>query len=475
MNFFNKFNKLGKIKINYKKIFIVIGIILICVVLVVLNKNKSRAIFKFDGTGTTINSVVSGEDKLDKSGANVPVLASNMIPVYYDSTSNVWRKADGENKNVSYQWYDYNSKTWANAVTVTSTNRDTYLKASVGTEVSMSDINTMWVWIPRFNATGDTTNYNGGTIDAPGAFNITFVDTDTTAHDAFTFGSDQISGFWMGKFETTGSVSSTCTSETCDVSTVTILPNSASLISNSVSSYFYMSRSMEISSNPYGFDKTVDTTLDTHMLKNNEWGAVAYLTQSIYGRCTSSTSCVEVTENSVGESERNEDTSSKLYKNYNISLLATSNCSTSSISTGACDYVTNVNQSTTGNIYGVYDMSGGAYEYVMGIYKPSTLSEIKDYSGFSSTTSNSQYDKLPDAKYYNVYTTESAYTNAGLQHALTETSGWYGDYSGFVSSSDPWFRRGAGYSGGDGPGVFAHIFGSGNGDVNFGSRFALVK
>ena len=61
MNFFNKFNKLTKRKIDYKKLFIVIGIILICGVLVVLNKNKSRALYKFTGTGTIENNLVTVE------------------------------------------------------------------------------------------------------------------------------------------------------------------------------------------------------------------------------------------------------------------------------------------------------------------------------------------------------------------------------------------------------------------------------
>ena len=34
---------------------------------------------------------------LDKSGANEPTLASNMIPVYYDNSNDVWKKADSNN------------------------------------------------------------------------------------------------------------------------------------------------------------------------------------------------------------------------------------------------------------------------------------------------------------------------------------------------------------------------------------------
>ena len=97
----------------------------------------------------------STENAPDTSGANPPSLLSNMIPVYYDEINSVWKKADS---STSSGWYNYNNKMWANAVTVTSTNRDTYLNANVGTTIPMDDINTMWVWIPRYTYTYLNTN-----------------------------------------------------------------------------------------------------------------------------------------------------------------------------------------------------------------------------------------------------------------------------------------------------------------------------
>lgn len=79
--------------------------------------------------------------KTTKIMPNAPVLTSNMIPVYYDATTETWKKADSSNDNSN--WYDYDNKIWANAVTVSEANRNTYLNAEVGTEIPMSDINTM--------------------------------------------------------------------------------------------------------------------------------------------------------------------------------------------------------------------------------------------------------------------------------------------------------------------------------------------
>ena len=262
------------------------------------NISLTGCTFKFKVNVSTV------EQNLDTSGANKPVLASNMIPVYYDEAKNVWKKADKNNSQKEYRWYSYSSTgeykgMWANAVTVKEANRQTYLNATPGTIIPMDDITTMWVWIPRFNAVIPS-NYNGGTKAKPNAIDVTFVKQNETAIDAFTFGTKELSGFWYGKFETshTTLASSTtannlgCTNETCsNANGIIIKPNVTNLRYNNVSNFFFASRSMEQSGNSFGF---VSSEVDTHMSKNNEWGAVAYLTQSIYGRCTSSTTCTEV-------------------------------------------------------------------------------------------------------------------------------------------------------------------------------------
>ena len=402
----------------------------------ILTKNFCSKV-KITGTDTPYLTPI------DTSGANEPVLASNMIPVYYDETNEVWKKANKDNTDRTNPWYSYNSTgeykgRWANAVTVKEANRQTYLNAEPGTTIPMDDINTMWVWIPRFNAVTPS-NYNGGTADNPGAIDVTFVKQNETAIDAFTFGTKELSGFWYAKFETshTTLVSSTtdnnlgCTTETCsNANGIIIKPNVVSLRRNNVSNFFYASRSMEQTGNSFGF---VSNEVDTHMSKNNEWGAVAYLTQSIYGRCTSSTSCTEVGINNNSS--------------YVTGYGAPSG-SDSSVTNGAYNTDLGKDGSTTGNIYGIYDMSGGAYEYVMGVYNKTISS-----SGFSS---------LPDTKYYNNYT-GSSYTG----HALTETKGWYSGGADFVSSYYPWFIRGGNFGSVTNAGVF--FFSIDDGGIAYGS------
>ena len=430
-------------------------------------------------TGTPRNVIYNGnfkiytrqiieDDNFDLSGANEPVLASNMIPVYYDETEEVWKKADKNNNNSNYQWYSYESSgdkkgMWANAVTVKDTNRQTYLNATPGTIIPMDDINTMWVWIPRFkvNTTdftlirgkdsgycledgeGRTTNtkeeceklgsgiYWVSHYKNPGAIDVTFVKENEKAIDSFTFGTKELSGFWYAKFATSHSTLSSsttdnnlgCINETCsNANGIIIKPNVTSLRYNNISNFFYASRSMEQTGNSFGF---VSSEVDTHMSKNNEWGVVVYLTHSIYGRCNNSTNCVNVSRSS---NEVYNTTSGK-------------------------------DTSTTGTIYGVYNMNDGKKEYVMGVLadtngNPRSGDDSSQTSGFTGMEYNgTMYTGVPfpDSKYYNLYSgnyyEESAQIGSKyIGHALKETDSWYGERIGYMQSTPlsnmyPWVLR----------------------------------
>ena len=254
----------------------------------------------------------------------VPELYDALIPVYYDESGNVY-KADYYNTNNS--WYDYDEHKWANAVLVSDTVRDTYNSLTVGQQLtSTSEILQYYVWIPRYryklfsNAINKDSLIDGGntpeqiieiefeTSDTPkstGQLNGLYTKGQWYTHPAFTFGENEINGFWVGKFEPayngsnkgqanglgcTSSADSlfTCTNETCSNATnIRILPNVNPIRRENVSNYYYISRSIA-SSGGVGLSTT---KTDSHMMKNMEWGAVAYLTSSIYGRYTSSSTC----------------------------------------------------------------------------------------------------------------------------------------------------------------------------------------
>ena len=411
-----------------------------------------------------------GKKTLDRSGANAPELTDNMIPVYYDETSSSWKKADSSNNDEKYRWYDYNNKVWANAVTVTSTNRSTYLKASAGTEIPMDDINTMWVWIPRYTYTYLNTNTpeeikikfekgtnSSGTIkctdNVTGTSTTSETCTDSTnngliagtstyTHPAFTFGDKKLTGFWVGKFELTGSISD-----------ITVKPDLQSIREQTVSAFETNIMNMKNSGNKYGFT----TNDDTHMIKNMEWGAVTYLSHSKYGI--------------------NKEVALNSNSSYKTGCGPQSEGSPQSGST--CNsYNTTLGQlaSTTGNIYGVYDMSGGSWEYVMG--------NLVNSSG-EMYSSSSGYGTYPESKYYDKYSygediteyTRGKLGDATKEMAPTGTNGnWYKDYAYFPYSSYSWFWRGGGYNYGSDAGLFGFSsdYGSSYSDVSSRSVLGFV-
>ena len=364
---------------------------------------------------------------------NAPVLAEGMIPIAYDGTN--WVKADTNNTNNN--WYNYGNKMWANAVMVTSSTRDTYMNADVGTIVSEADVLAYYVWIPRykyqlFNATYasgtssqliDVVFENGtsttGTVtctyDTNGAETCTNKSNGNYyTHPAFTFGSTELKGIWVGKFETTGSTT-----------TPTVKPGISSLADITVSSMY--STGLLFRSTDYLTTNGVSTA-DSHMMKNIEWGAVAYLKQSIYG--------LGITD---------------IIINSNDSFYTGGGTGTS--------YKTNIGQSTTGNITGVYDMSGGAWEYVMGNY------------GKTAGSSGLTVSEVP-AEHIDIYSGDSV-SASHLGDATGETEGWYGDYAYFVGSSVPWFERGGRYNDGVNAGVFYFYICTGEGFASGGFRVAL--
>jgi len=364
----------------------------------------------------------------DTSGANMPNLYDGMIPIKWDSSNNVV-KADVTNPTDN-AWYNYTDKQWANAVMVSSSTRDTYMDAEVGTTIATGDILAYWVWIPRYSYQLFNTGFTSGT--SAQQIEIVFESASTEkskgttngemyTHPAFSFGTEEeegyteLSGFWVAKFEPSG---------TAVAGSLTVLPGVASLRSITVGNAY--TASQQFANTAYLTEAGINQ-VDARMMKNTEWGAVAYLSHSIYGKNA------EITINNNGTTY------------YTGGGTGTS-------------YITNVAQSTTGTMYGVYDMSGNAFEYVMGNYASTTGS-----SGLTVTGIN--------GKYVDIYTGDSV-GNSIMGDAVGETAGWYEDYSYFINSSSPWFLRGGSYANDTKAGVF--VFYRSNGNVHENNTFRPV-
>jgi hypothetical protein len=390
----------------------------------------------------------------DASGASYPELYQGLIPIKYVDGNPV--VAD-----ITQEWYDYTNHNWANAVLVNcsdSTIKNKYfdtnmnlLSSVVGTTITDSDILQYYVWIPRYkyllwNAENGSSNEQ--------TISITFEDKTATkstgstngtwlTHPAFTFGTTELNGIWVGKFENSGSTTN-----------LTIKPNTVSLVNITVGDMFNSERNIENTyASTYGIDANV---IDTHMMKNMEWGAVAYLSSSIYGRYNDAATCIS-SGCEVWINNTHTGTGCGVSNDWSVAACGgtITGCSSDSVSAAVANSMnacatgytwsgTGVNASTTGNQYGIYDMSGGAWEYVMG-------NMVDSDGNFNSSGANLSQ---PDTKYYDSYAYSASnyldHARGKLGDATKETlktfgneyGGWYGDYASLPFGVLSWFRRG---------------------------------
>ena len=365
-----------------------------------------------------------------------PDLSIGLTPVKYNGTN--WEVADTKS-----EWYNYDKQQWANAVLL----KDGVTKSVgdiVNIESNTTDIIGIFVWIPRFEYKVEGEYGKGGTSKtSPGEIEINFLSQYTTSsksgyrlHPGFTFGNMPLSGLWLGKFETTG-----------DSSNPTVLANTASLRNQNVSSEFTTSQSLT----------SKLTNGDSHMTKGSEWMTASYLSQSKYGKY-----------GNILYTGSNKE----VYQNKSSSYITGSSNGTPSQDTTntQCKYNDLTDRGsgkgscgggafTTGNIYGIYDMSGGAWEYQMSNYNKTSGKSAVLNSGFNGTysdgTTKIDGKDFPDSKYYELYTTEDKTTACnGECYGLTEIRGWYGDSDYFVHASYPWLYLGGYWSYGTIAGVF---------------------
>ncbi len=357
--------------------------------------------------------------------ANAPVITTGLTPVNWNGTS--WVATTEANWD-----YNYNSVATATQSTVAGNGDGKWANAQT-TDGSL------YVWIPRYSYKITSGEHQSGnswnSLDNPGTnkIEVKFSNgtTDDTSdsyikHPAFTFGTDELEGIWVAKYEASqGNTTSQVSAPTSSTSVAKSIPGVASWRNIPVSGMF------DYAYNTY-------RNADSHLMKNVEWGAVAYLT------------------NAIGRIPYINNSSSYITGNAGGSQDASS---TSDIA-NAWNTVGGVKASTTHNVYGIYDMSGGAWECVAAYVnnRDSSLSNFarslleaaakyKDvYPKGSSDSVSNNYAAWSSIKGDAVYETSSSSSSG--------TTSWDGDYSIAPHSIGPVFVRGGYYADASGAGVF---------------------
>ena len=243
--------------------------------------------------------------------------------------------------------------------------------------------------------------------------------------------SEDLPGIWVGKYESSlvnKADSSNINTNSSKVGNIIVDSSNntdkAIAVQPRMSSWRYCTIG-----NMYTNARAYATNLNSHMLKNSEWGAVAYLTESKYGR--------------NGEEVEKNDNRSYITADAGISV--------------------NPEQSSTGNETGIYDLSGGAYERVAAYY-----------NGGSSLSYGSSFANGTSDEFSTAYTRTSASSAYKPGDATYETSGWHGDYVNFVNSYFPFVMRGGSYDNGSIAGVFNFSFSYGSASSSDRFRMCLA-
>ena len=381
----------------------------------------------YDVAGNKTTSSVITEKTLYE--ANEPNLMSGMTAVYWDSSNKektLTSTSTAEQKNT---WYHYEAG---------DNQTDTKTSRWANAKITKEGADSHFVWIPRY----EYKIVSGEGTSTAGKIEVKFIPTSQTTadegykiHPAFQDGTSnhfkrgewdkELSGIWVAKYET--SHSDATESSAGSSSTLKVVPNVPSWRSITIGDSY---------TTAYNYDRSKES----HMMKNSEWGAVAYLTHSQYGR-----------------------------NGHEIDIN-----NSSSFITGNGGG----NASTTGNIYGIYDLSGGAWEYVAG-YISNGNSNLSTGSSFAYQTRSTKYATIYPYDSSNDTDTNNyaTYKNAGYGYgdAILETSArgsgttsWFGDYSYFPGTSSPFFVRGGGYDSGSSAGAFSF-------DGHYGHAYGLYS
>ncbi len=362
------------------------------------------------------------------------------------TTPQYWEKTTEDNPN----WYNYGTEVNApklgegmTPIVYKGTNQPTNKKWAN----AMTEDGSMWVWIPRY-AYSITSGYHtntAGTIEIKFLKDNTNIAYDGTStwdnasgqgnwniHPAFNYG-QEVSGIWVAKFEASPEGATT------DVGNSQYNGTDKKLqVKPGVSSWRYINIS-----NIYDVCLNYNSVLNSHLMKNDEWGAVAYLSKSKYGKETE-----------------------EVWINNSISYITGSAGNSASASSNAGtdnDYTSTqgVKASTTENVYGVYDMSGGASEYVAAYVNNGDSSLINNGSRLvngESKTKNVYNTGSNDNYQLNYEANKSRYGDSSWEttsSANDPRGAWNNDYVGFPITTIPFVVRGGDYNYGLGAGIFS--------------------
>ena len=501
-----------------------------------------------------------GQTFITEKGVNKPRLTAGMSPIRFkDPTTSEKGKAE-KTESGDTSWYDYNGKKWANSQTedgsmwvwipryaykVNETDKKFDIKFLIGTTDNYYDENGQIQTAKRCTNVDEL-------IDTKTGYTVHPAFTDETSIGYRNGGWDkELTGIWVAKFEAgyasgnnsapvkASSVSysqssvwvraveagtSEDSSQTARnwldgiygstktaIKYPTFQPVTYSMNYINHNDAFNIAKAMTENGNIYGLTGSADS----HLMKNSEWGAVAYLSQSKYGLDGIDIAINNVNLNSGGAKRTNTAGKSGV-----DSVYAVTGCTTGSTTAGeTVKTMANINETTgntanngvytwdqlngckassTGTIYGIYDLSGGNWERTA-TYVANSHGELKTHGASIAYEGNTL--KTASTKYTTAYPFDSNTDNTGITNndtnlntasvnnykkntliygdgiretstAGTGSSSWYDDDSHYPGLYYPFSLRGGSFWDGSSAGLF--YFARADGSSNYHNGFRAV-
>ena len=456
--------------------------------------------------GMNFNSNSNIEEWDEEKLVNIPKLSEGMEPIIFNEKGEAIKVED------SQDWYNYKKQE-----NTTENGGDSMWAKGQTRDGSQ------WVWIPRFaykiNYNDIEHKENGGNIEIKflkGNTNLDENNADVTeqgfiVHPAFKNGETtgytngewdkEITGIWVSKFEAGfAGIENTSTSniqaqetqisyESANSKNIygiietgvtkmkypVFMGGAFSYTGIDIGEMYKLCRNLNVENNPYGVNNESE---DIHLMKNSEWGAVAYLAYSAYGRNGTPIAInnieienIDIIKTITGYSSKNED--------YMINKI---NYDGNKENYNEKSYIWYTKEgglaSTTGSKYGVFDTAGGTTEYIAG-YIENMDSHNEAYL--------KDFDKIEQSnKYFTIFKSEenkSTYeSNKNIYgDATIETSSGNGSYeswdketSYYITRRSPFFLRGGCFSEGSFAGLFAYSIHSGHSAEDHGFRCVLI-
>ena len=459
-------------------------------------------------------SVFEGGNWNSTLGICTPKLGNNMVGVYWSDGS--------KNSNGTYKasltstakeiTSDQEGFSWNDWYSYVAGDNSTDSKNSKWANAKSTVDGSYFVWIPRYEYKLTGKEIGGTGTDKAGTITIKFIDKTVKTpdkeeykiHPAFTTNlqlggwDKEISGVWVAKYEMsmeqTTDNGATWNNVKLKNGNIALSDTTRTVSKPNNYSWNYINIS-NCFDNSLNYSTLQLTGSDSHLMKNSEWGAVAYLAQSEYGlngtniyinnvnlhSSTGAQSVYAITGCAAATADADQvvtemDTTTKRPKATNVYTWT---------------QASGTKASTTGTIYGIFDMSGGTWERTAAIVNNGNLTT------FGKSLMNSLINGK-SSKYVTVYPYDSSVDKTeansdiaseknykkntriygdGIRETSTAGTGktsWYTDHSCFPAVGSPFFLRGGALWDGEDAGLFYFFRGSGASAYGGGFRAALV-